>query len=49
MEELKFIGQPIIRIDGKEKISGAAIFADDMNIKFLPHGKCSQKSKKKII
>jgi len=31
MEDLKYVGQPIIRIDGKEKISGAAIFADDID------------------
>jgi CO/xanthine dehydrogenase Mo-binding subunit len=31
MEKLKYVGQPIIRIDGKEKISGAAVFADDID------------------
>ncbi|OFX16971.1 MAG: dehydrogenase [Bacteroidetes bacterium GWA2_31_9] len=31
MEDLKFIGQPITRIDGKEKVSGAAIYADDID------------------
>lgn len=31
MKDLKFIGQPITRIDGKEKISGAAIYADDID------------------
>jgi len=31
MKDLKFVGQPIIRIDGKEKVSGAAIYADDID------------------
>ena len=31
MEDLKFVGKSITRIDGKEKISGAAIFADDID------------------
>jgi len=31
MEEYKYIGQPIVRIDGLEKISGAAIYADDID------------------
>lgn len=31
MKDLKFIGQPITRIDGKEKVSGAAIYADDID------------------
>ena len=31
MEELKYIGQSITRIDGKEKVSGAAVFADDID------------------
>jgi CO/xanthine dehydrogenase Mo-binding subunit len=31
MEELKFVGKSTIRIDGKEKISGAAVYADDID------------------
>jgi CO/xanthine dehydrogenase Mo-binding subunit len=31
MEELKFVGQSAVRIDGKEKISGAALYVDDIN------------------
>ena len=31
MDELKYIGKSVTRIDGKEKISGAAVFADDID------------------
>jgi len=31
MEDYKFIGKPAVRIDGKEKISGAARFVDDLD------------------
>ncbi len=31
MEKLKYIGKSEIRIDGREKISGAAIYTDDIN------------------
>ena len=31
MEEYKYIGKSVTRIDGKEKISGAAVFADDID------------------
>jgi len=30
MENLKYIGQSVIRVDGKEKVSGAAIYTDDI-------------------
>lgn len=30
MKEYKYVGQPIVRIDGEEKISGAALYADDL-------------------
>jgi len=31
MKKHKFIGQPVIRIDGREKVSGAAVFTDDID------------------
>ena len=31
MDEMKFVGHSVTRIDGKEKISGAALFADDLD------------------
>ncbi len=31
MKDYTFIGKPIVRIDGKEKVSGAAIYADDID------------------
>jgi len=31
MKEYKYVGKPEIRIDGKEKVSGAAIYTDDIN------------------
>ncbi|TVR41984.1 MAG: xanthine dehydrogenase family protein molybdopterin-binding subunit [Bacteroidia bacterium] len=30
MEKLKYVGQSSVRIDGKEKVSGAALFTDDL-------------------
>ncbi len=30
MEELKYVGQSAVRVDGKEKVSGAALFTDDL-------------------
>ncbi|NPA45490.1 MAG: xanthine dehydrogenase family protein molybdopterin-binding subunit [Chlorobi bacterium] len=31
MKEYRYVGKPEIRIDGKEKVSGAAIYTDDIN------------------
>ncbi|MBW6515454.1 MAG: xanthine dehydrogenase family protein molybdopterin-binding subunit [Candidatus Cloacimonetes bacterium] len=31
MSDYKYIGKPVVRIDGKEKVSGAAIFTDDID------------------
>ena len=31
MEKLNYIGQPVTRIDGLEKVSGAAQFVDDID------------------
>jgi carbon-monoxide dehydrogenase large subunit len=31
MKNLSFVGKPVTRIDGKEKVSGAAIYADDID------------------
>ncbi len=31
MSDLKFVGKPIIRIDGKEKVSGATKYTDDLD------------------
>ncbi len=31
MSEYKYVGKPIIRIDGKEKVSGATKYTDDLN------------------
>jgi carbon-monoxide dehydrogenase large subunit len=30
MDELKYIGQSAVRVDGKEKVSGAALYTDDL-------------------
>ncbi len=30
MEELKYVGQSAVRVDGKEKVSGAALYTDDL-------------------
>lgn len=30
MKNLNYIGKPVVRVDGKEKVSGAAIYADDL-------------------
>ena len=35
MKEYRYIGKPVVRIDGREKISGAAIYGDD--IEFGPN------------
>ncbi len=31
MKQYKYIGHPVIRIDGREKVSGAAVFTDDID------------------
>lgn len=31
MDDYKYIGKPVVRIDGREKVSGAAIFTDDID------------------
>ena len=31
MSELKHVGQPSVRIDGLDKVSGAAVYVDDMD------------------
>ena len=31
MEKFKYVGQPITRIDGKEKVSGATKYTDDLD------------------
>jgi carbon-monoxide dehydrogenase large subunit len=31
MKDLKYIGKPVVRVDGKEKVSGAALYADDLD------------------
>jgi len=31
MNDYKFIGKPVSRIDGLEKVTGAAIYVDDMD------------------
>ncbi len=31
MNKYKFVGKPIVRIDGREKVSGAAIYGDDID------------------
>jgi len=31
MDKLRYIGKPEIRVDGREKMSGAAIYADDID------------------
>lgn len=31
MKDLKYIGKDVVRVDGKEKISGAALYADDLD------------------
>ncbi len=30
MQELKYVGQPVTRIDGREKVLGAAQYVDDL-------------------
>ena len=30
MNDLKYIGKPLVRSDGKEKISGATLYTDDL-------------------
>jgi len=30
MDAYKYIGQPVVKVDGKEKVSGAALFTDDL-------------------
>lgn len=31
MEDFKYIGQPIVKVDGKDKVTGAAIYTDDID------------------
>ena len=30
MDNLKYVGKPVVRIDGKEKVSGSTLFTDDL-------------------
>ncbi len=30
MDDLKYVGKPIVRIDGKDKVSGATLYTDDL-------------------
>jgi CO/xanthine dehydrogenase Mo-binding subunit len=30
MDAYKYVGQPVVKVDGKEKVSGAALFTDDL-------------------
>ncbi len=38
-QELKVLGKPVIRVDGLEKVSGRAVYAYDMELPRMLHGK----------
>jgi CO/xanthine dehydrogenase Mo-binding subunit len=38
MRDLRQVGRPVSRLDGREKVSGAAIFLSDMTVKNMAHG-----------